>query len=145
MKKEYRVLAVFIIMLSAITLQQTQLIPQKAQAETKYSILTQNNLQKEAIRAYIKQVFTTCSDNALLYLSQTNSIYNTKQIRHNYIGNTFIYDSSYVGLFSVNDSLADTQTYTLEQLLDYKINTQIAYQQYVKNDYSFNGNGCYNK
>ncbi len=90
----------------------------------------------------IDRLFGSCSGVAMRYLGTVNPSYDPALITHNYIGDTKVYDSSYVGLFQVNDSDSDVVGYSISDLLDPAKNTEIAYQLFVKNGYRFADISC---
>ncbi len=145
-KTRYRVSAVVVVMLVSIMAIQGQNKPVDA-VEVRKSTDTPVQAKRQAngvIKAYIKQVFGACKKEASAYLMKTNPTYNTSLINHNYIGDTFVYDSSYIGLFQVNDSVKQAEGYTTDDLLNYKTNTDIAYAMFVANGYNFPSDSCVN-
>lgn len=141
---QYRILAVMLIMIAALATIQGHDKPVDA-SEIKSSTITPVQSKRAvngAINAYIKAIFGSCKIDASRYLQKVNSSYATGLVTHNYIADTKIYDSSYVGLFQINDTIPEAQGYPLSELLDYKTNTDIAYALFVKNGNTFGSDSC---
>lgn len=88
--------------------------------------------QKREIIAYVKEVFGDHADKAFAVLGCENSALNPKVV--NTAGNTPV-GSADVGLFQINDYWQKVGNRAF--LTDYKINTQIAWNIYQANGYSF--------
>lgn len=90
--------------------------------------------EHDQIANYIKEVFGADSQKAFKLLSCENGKLNPKAVNNNKDKDGNITSSDY-GLFQVNEFWQKTQK---KFLLNYRINTQIAYQLFIENNKQFN-------